>query len=130
VKENSLNQTWIECIMIAMLSVNSYPVEKTRNLLPKFRNVKLTDSKFVASSNIATLTVLLSSSGYDRGMLTWRFAERILGLMISLDSGALDSLPVLISSGKVDTALELLCSIRGIGRSVAMKVVELSKDIQ
>jgi hypothetical protein len=85
--ENSTSKGLSEALLVSVLAVNSYPLEKAWALLPSLRDAHLTDPVFVASSDIAALTVLLAESGYNKGILTGLFAERVQQLMRAIHEG-------------------------------------------
>ena len=115
----------IESLVVAVLSVNNYRLEKTWALLPRFRVARVTDPKFVVTQDLASLTVLLSSSGYDRGTLTGLFAERIKDLMTAIESGELDELTGALQSHDDKRTEEILCKVRGVGKRVAANAIIL-----
>lgn len=108
----------VEETIIAMLAVNNYPLEKVWSLLPGLRDAGLTRPDTIPD-DIGDVTVRLASAGYDRGMLTSMFAERIAALMEALRSGALAGLDGLIEDGSKAEAIERICTVRGVGPRVA-----------
>jgi hypothetical protein len=58
----------VECLLMAILAVNSFSLEKAWKLLPGMRE--------------------LTSAGYDRKRLTWLFAERVKALMAAVDGAS------------------------------------------
>lgn len=108
----------IEETIVAMLAVNNYPLEKAWNLLPQLRKSGLTRPEAIPD-DIGELTVRLASAGYDRGLLTSLFAERIAALMQAVRSGALDKLDDLVRRRAKSDATKLLCTVRGVGPRVA-----------
>lgn len=79
-----------EVLVTALFAVNSYSYDRVHALLPRFRAAHLLDPEHVTSLDIGPLTVAIYEAGYDRGLLTSRFAERLAGLMAALHKGDLD----------------------------------------
>lgn len=108
----------VESLVVAILAVNSFPLDKAWELLPRLREAKITSPNVVAEFEVGALTVALAASGYDRGMLTGLFAERLKDLMSAIISGALDELPAALLARDESRASELLCGVRGVGKKV------------
>jgi hypothetical protein len=108
-----------EAILAAVLAVNRYPLEKVLALLPRLKEAGLTGPSSVVSEDLARLTVRLASAGYDRGLLTWRLAERVQQLMVAVGGGLLESLSDAVRRNDYDAARTALCNVRGIGPQVA-----------
>ncbi len=113
------SQMLIDAVVTSILAVNSFPILKVQDLLPRMREARLLDPAFVAVQKLGTITVQLYNSGYDRGMLTSRFAERLLALMKSIERGELAQLEPLVREGKKEQATALLLKVWGIGPIVA-----------
>ncbi len=109
----------IESLVASVLSVNSYPLEKSWSLLPALGKSSLTDPDFVAGADPGDVTVRLGQSGYNRGMLTGMMAERLRSLMVAVNAGTLDGLEGLVAGDKKEKALSLLRTVNGIGTAVA-----------
>lgn len=117
-----LSAQQIESLLVALLAVNSYSVEKVTGLLPAFREARLTEPTFVAEvakADIGPLIVRLASAGYDRGLRTEIFAQRVLALMEAINRGQLSALPAMVSARKESDAIASLTMIPGIGPRVA-----------
>ena len=108
----------LESVVVALLAVNNYPLEKAWKLLPALREAGLTSPAKVPD-DLGDCTVKLASAGYDRGLLTAMLAERIQNVMASARRGDLAKLEGLVKGGKKDEAVTLLCTVRGIGPKVA-----------
>jgi hypothetical protein len=108
----------LEEIVVALLAVNNYPLEKAWKLLPGLRAAGLTDPKRVPM-DIGECTVALAAAGYDRGLLTEMFAERIQQLMAMVERGALAGLDDLIDAKKKTEAQALVTTVKGVGPRVA-----------
>lgn len=122
-----LSKKSIEEIVVAVLAVNNYSLEKAHELLPELRSEGLTNPHRVARKDAGDLTVALSRAGYNRGMLTGLMAERLLGLMEAITDGELEAFEGLLRSGEQERALTLLRKVHGIGPQVAANVWMLLK---
>jgi len=78
----ALSVPQVECLLIAILTVNNYSLEKAWNLLPRMRELSLTDPARVVAMDMPAAIEVLTSAGYDRKNLTWMFAERVKALML------------------------------------------------
>jgi len=110
----------LEAIIVSMLAVNNFSLERAYGLLPTLRESGLTSPKRVIDTPTDTIRAGLATAGYQRGHLTEMFADRLIALMREVDAGRLDRIDSLVLSGKREEAQELLCSIRGIGPRVAL----------
>lgn len=109
---------FLDDVVVALLAVNNYPLDKAWNLLPALREAGMTSPDAVPQ-DIGEATVRLATAGYDRGLLTSMFAERIQNLMAAVRRGDLSRIDALIETKNKEQALELLCSVKGIGPRVA-----------
>ena len=114
-----LQNPHIEAIVAALLAVNAWPLDKVFKAVPLMREAGLLDPAVVANGDIGQLTVKLASSGYDRGLLTSMLAERLQNLMREVVSGALDAVADAQARSDREAAIELLCTVKGIGPRVA-----------
>lgn len=121
----SLTAESLEAILVAMLAVNSYGLEKAYALLPQLREAGLTDPENVANSDVGDVMVRMYESGYQRGLLGEMFAERVKHLMTLASQGELDSLEDFLESNQREQVVELLCQIKGVGPKVAGDVLLL-----
>ena len=109
----------LEALIVSILAVNSYGLEKAYSLLPALRKSGLTDSSRVPKLKCEKVMMLLAASGYERGLLTEMMAARLVSLMKTVSDGELDGLGELVANNKRVAAVEMLCAIRGIGPKVA-----------
>jgi hypothetical protein len=109
----------IECLLMALLSVNSYPLEKAWGLLPRMRELGLTEPARVVAMDMEATITALTSAGYDRKNLTWLFAERVKALMAAIHGGELAGLEDAILAKNKERASAVLRQIRGVGPRVA-----------
>jgi len=119
----------LEAIVTAVLAVNRYSLEKAYDLLPALRKAGLTQPDKVAAMEIETLITGLFQAGYQRGGLMEMMAGRFMSLMQAVNAGKVDPLGGLIKRGDTDEATELLCTIKGIGPSVAATAIQLIKSV-
>jgi hypothetical protein len=106
-------------LVCAVLAVQSYPYERVYRALPKLREARLLDPDHVTSLELGPLTVALFNAGYDRGMLTSRFAERLCALMRAIKDGELDALPGHVASNEETAGCALMIKVPGVGPVVA-----------
>ncbi len=117
----------IEALVVAVLAVNRYPLEKVWGQLSGLRAKRLTDPEWVAGADLGDVVVNLAASGHDRGMLTGMMAERLQVLMQAVFAGTLDTLPGLLAKGDTEAVVKLLCTVKGIGPRVAANALMLLK---
>lgn len=115
----TIPERYVEAVAVAILAVNSYPVARVMKIVPRLRTNTLLTPSYVASLEIGPLTAQLYEAGYDRGMLTWRIAERFHHLMVAIDNGALDALEDLVARNDQIEAVRVLLTLRGVGPKVA-----------
>ena len=116
-----------EALVVAVLAVNRYPLEKVWGQLSGLRAKRLTDPEWVAGADLGDVVVNLAASGHDRGMLTGMMAERLQVLMQAVFAGTLDTLPGLLAKGDTEAVVKLLCTVKGIGPRVAANALMLLK---
>jgi 3-methyladenine DNA glycosylase/8-oxoguanine DNA glycosylase len=115
----NLSPAQLEAIVMALLAVNAWPIDKVLAALPALRTAGLLDPAQVAAADIGPLTVKLAAAGYDRGLLTELFALRLQNLMRAVRDGALDAVAAAHRSGDREAAVAALCTVKGIGPRVA-----------
>lgn len=108
----------IECLLMAILAVNSYSLEKAWKLLPRMRELGLTNPARVVAMEMPAAVEALTAAGYDRKNLTWMFAERVKALMAAVHDGKLDDLAGAVAARDERAAAELLGEVRGVGLRV------------
>lgn len=114
----ALAASQVECLLVALLSVNNFSLEKAWALLPRMREAGLTDPARVTAMDMAAAIDALTRAGYDRKSLTWLFAERVKALMAAIVAGELAGLDEAIATNDKGRATELLDRVRGIGPTV------------
>ncbi|WLT30647.1 hypothetical protein [Geothrix sp. PMB-07] len=80
----------LEAIIVSMLAVKNFSLERAYGLLPAMRKSGLTCPKSVIDTPPDTIKAELANAGYQRGHLTKMFAERLISLMKVVDAGKLD----------------------------------------
>ena len=108
----------VECLLMAILAVNNYSLEKAWKLLPRMRELGLTDPARVVAMDMPAAIEALTAAGYDRKNLTWMFAERVKALMAAVHDGRLDDLARAVAARDERAAAELLGEVRGVGPRV------------
>jgi hypothetical protein len=103
----------------ALLAVNNFPLEKGQALLPALKAEGLLEPVAVSSMSLEPIISGLVRSGYDRGKLTWMFAERLKTVMGELASGRLDALADALVGQDKAAGVKLLEGVPGIGPHVA-----------
>ena len=72
-------------LVIAILSVNNYPLDKTFGLFDRLAEAGLFDPAKLETWGLAEISRGLGAAGYDRGpTMTRIFAERLSGLGVFL----------------------------------------------
>lgn len=74
------DDAWLDLI-ISILSVNNFPIEKTYAIANGLRDQGLFDPRQLACFSLADLSVRLNAGGYEHGdFMTGLFAERLAAL--------------------------------------------------
>ena len=116
-------------LVIAMLSVNNYPMEKTFGLANQLREKRLFDPSFLLSCDLSELTRRLGSAGYDRGeTMTVIFTDRLSSLGRLTNIVPAGECTRILSSGSRDEVVSLLSSVKGIGPKVLANFFLLRGD--
>jgi len=102
-----------------MLAANNFSLLRAQEVVPKLRGARLLDADHVCGLELGPLTVQLANAGYDRGMLTSMFAERLQALVRAIRDGMLDGIDAAISSRDEATGTKLLTAIKDVGPVVA-----------
>lgn len=109
----------VDHLVVALLSVGGYPLQRTRDRLEKIREAGLTDPNVVRALSEAAVVTRLAGAGYDRGPeVTTSMARRLIALHAAVRDGVLDRALVLLTDKKTDDARAILCKIKGIGPGV------------
>jgi endonuclease III-like uncharacterized protein len=127
---SSESEVWGD-LVTAMLSVGGFSAEKVLKLRNRLREAGLLDPRNLSSWDEARVTRELTAAGYERGLLTGMYAERLAAAMRVLASEAsrADSEAVLASL-EADRISELLLPQKGIGPKVVESFLELRRAKQ
>jgi hypothetical protein len=118
-----------ENLLVALLSVNQWSVEKVYGLVEGFREAGLFDFDSVARLDEAELTRRLGTAGYNRGTyLTPMMASRVGSLAGVLKGGTVRKLADFIASGDRESAENILKLIDGVGPFVLRNFWLLQKS--
>jgi len=106
-------------LVIAMLSVNNYPLDRTFALFDKLEDEGLFDPNVLASSSASEIARKLGDSGYNRGVaMTAIFTDRLLSLGELVKRGALADCQRTLQDGTRSDVKELLAQVKGVGPKV------------
>lgn len=108
-----------ECLVVALLAVNGYSLEKVHRVLPGLRAAGLADTESAAQKDLPAVIAALTMAGYDRGRLTWLLAERLRALVAAARCGDLDALADAVERRDEETAMQMMLRVHGIGPKVA-----------
>ena len=109
---------WADLVM-AMLSVNNYSLEKTFCLFEGLREKRFFDPEFLASCDPAELARRLVSAGYSRGnTMTAIFTDRLVSLGRLTNDVPVDVSTRILSNGTPDEVATLLEGVQGVGPKV------------
>lgn len=113
--DHSLNP-WPDLVM-AMLSVNNYPLTKVITLFDALKDNGLLDPRNLACWHREEITRRLAAAGYDRGtVMTAIFTDRLSSLGGLAEQFAANE-EILIRGTKTEIA-ELLKRVKGVGPKV------------
>jgi hypothetical protein len=106
----------IEHLIVAMLAVGGYSLERAWVLLPDLEKEGLADPKVVETLDEAEVVRRLARSGYDRGPTVTAFmADRLLAIHAAARNGVLEQVSGLMREGRLRDAEMMLCRVKGVG---------------
>jgi hypothetical protein len=106
-------------LVIAILSVNNYPLDKTFALFESLKENGLLDPTALAAVGPADVAQRLGSAGYNRGdTMTAIFTDRLVSLGRLTSDVPIDVCNSILSSGTRDEVSSLLSSVKGVGPKV------------
>ena len=106
-------------LILSILSVNQYSLEKTYKSVEALRMTELFDPKNIASWSIDKIQDKLREGGCDRGtFMTHLFAERIAALGNHISSHGLEECESILLEGTNEDIENLLLPVKGIGPKV------------
>jgi hypothetical protein len=120
-----LSPSYIEALVAADLAVGSFPLQRVKELMPTFRAAGILAPSAVSTLDLGELTVILAQLGYNRGLLTSMYAERLHALMKAIESGSLDRLVDYVVAGERSRFEKTLQQVFGVGPKVASSAWEL-----
>ena len=111
----SSDDPW-EDLVVSILAVNQYSLERAHGLLRELREQGLTDPKFLEQREPEEIEKRLKAAGFDRGpFMNMLFAGRLSGLGEMIRSKGIDTCTKVIGSRKSDEIAALLKDVKGIG---------------
>ena len=111
-----------------MLSVGGFSVDKVLSLRDQLKEAGLLDAENLSAWDEARITRELTAAGYERGLLTGMYAERLAAAMRVVASDPLRAESETILSGSnADLISELLLPQKGIGPKVVQSFIELRR---
>jgi len=114
-RANALDYPWDD-LVVSILSVNQYSLERTYGLLQGLRDQKVTDPSSLACWDPREIENRLRSSGCDRGsFMTKLFAERLGALGRLIRARGVDECEKVLRSRDVRAIEMLLLPVKGIG---------------
>jgi len=103
-------------LVVSILSVNQYSVERTYPLLHSLREQKVTDPAILARENAYAIEERLSAAGCYRGrFMTRLFAERLAALGTLIRARGITECEQIIASHDAKAIEALLLPVKGIG---------------
>jgi hypothetical protein len=117
-KKKLTGDPW-EDLVLSILSVNGYPIEKTYSIADNLRENGLFDPNKLAHYDFPDIALRIDSAGYKRGsFMTGIFSERLLALGKFAREHGIDACAEIISGGNASKIEKFLIQINGIGPKV------------
>lgn len=118
-----------EALVVAVLSVNNYPLEKAWPIRGRLKSAGLFEPETLASVPVGDLVERLRVAGYDRGaFLTDLVASRLKSVGAFLEDYGVGRATQMLSSGNAEEVHAMLIKIRGVGPSVIRSFLLLRED--
>ena len=115
---NTIDDPW-EDLIVSILSVNNYSLEKTYSTVETLRREGLFDPKNLMRWTIKEIEIRLRRGGYDRGdYLSTLFALRIASLGKFVASDGIQECERILRKGDATEIRQYLSPVRGIGPRV------------
>lgn len=106
-------------LVIAILSVNNYPLEKTFALFESLDKNGLFDPRCLAELSAADIARRLGAAGYSRGdTMTAIFTERLLSVGRLTGEKTIEECTRVLSTGSREEVTSLLRGVKGVGPKV------------
>jgi hypothetical protein len=113
-------------LVVAVLAVGGFSLQRAWNLIASFQTEGLTDSKAVEKYDEAEVVRRLARSGFNRGpTVTTSMAKRLMALHVAVRDGVLAQAVRLLRDGRIKDAEKVLCTIKGVGPTVFNQFVML-----
>jgi hypothetical protein len=108
-----------EDLVLAILSVNQYSLEKTYLAVETLRREGLFDPQNLARWTSKEIGTRLRNGGYDRGgFMTWLFADRLESLGKFVESMGVEECEKVLLRGETNEVKRFLQPVNGIGPKV------------
>ncbi len=105
-----------ENILISILAVNGWTVDRVCPLTERFRAVGLLDFATISGLSIEDIAERLARAGYARGdYMTLLLAARVVSLATALTAAELSRLKQCLVEGRTTDVSETLRGIKGVG---------------
>jgi hypothetical protein len=120
-----------EDLILAILSVNRYSLEKTYSAVDGLRSEGVFDPKKLVERTLEEITVHLRRGGYDRGeFLTKLFAMRLMSLAAFVERIGVEESEKILTSPDKRKIVEFLQPVNGIGSQVLNNFFALRQGTQ
>jgi endonuclease III-like uncharacterized protein len=116
---SATSSTLLDDLIVSILAVNNYPLEKAYKLVEALRSNQWMNLEQVATWTHEQAVKALAASGYDRGdTMNSIFASRLQDLALYVTKNGLKPLQDALAAGSKDTAEAFLLKLHGIGPAV------------
>ena len=113
-------------LVISILAVNSYPIEKAFSLLPALARQGLSHPEKLSALSAEDIYQRLVDSGYDRGeYVTYLLAERLFSLGNLVAVEGINKLTEALSDNSLDKIASFLSPVKGVGPVVLKNYANL-----
>jgi hypothetical protein len=120
-------QLW-EDLIISILSVNRYPLEKTYSILDALRAAGLTDPRELMAGTVEEVASDLCRAGYDRGKFMNKLvALRLISLGAHVEHVGIEESERVLTTGDAPHLSEFLRPVKGIGPFVIVNFLLLRR---
>ena len=113
-RENS-ESAW-EDLVVSILAVNQYSLERIFPLLDRLRGQQLTNPFVLVCEDVDNIDSRLRASGFDRGaFMTRLFAQRLASLGSLIRAKGVSEFELILKGSNKTAIKELLLPVKGIG---------------
>src|ERR1019366_6186690 len=103
-------------LIVSILAVNQYSLEKTYGVLPLLREAGIVDPMKLSSWELEEVITRLKAAGCDRGpFMTKLFALRLVSLALALNSIGISVCREVLQGNDPDAIRKLLLPVNGVG---------------